>query len=299
MAMTLRLGRSRVAVVVLLGALAGCGSGGGVVIGPVLSETPPSPAGTPTAPSTDPATAPAGPAPPSPLQRRDLPPTGIPGTVTSYRADPGAGCPAVAGAPSVRLGSSDGPSVDGAAVGFGELFQLCVQGFAAGTDVAVAITGPDGAVDRRSLCRCAHDAGWETFWGSFPGDPLGSYGVRAEQGALRWTGTFRLVPQHRRVLRVVDGGPKQVVNHPGDAVRVVFAGFPPDTDVGLDLYAEDHGGVFLGQLPVHTDGAGVALATVHTVASDDTGCYVVRSSPPVDFAAMPGYTDAVDRFCLV
>jgi predicted small lipoprotein YifL len=107
-AMTRRPGRSRVAMLVLLGALAGCGSGGGVEIGPVLSETPPTSAGTPTDASTAPTARPPGPALPSPLQRRDLPPSGIPAAVSSYRADAGAGCYVVRSSPPVDFAAMPG-----------------------------------------------------------------------------------------------------------------------------------------------------------------------------------------------
>ena len=233
------------------------------------------------------------------LTRHDAPPSGVEAATTSYYGGAGgAGCGDVVDAPSVRVDSSAGRSVDGAVFGFGELFSFCIEGFAAGLDVALVITGPDSSVDRRSLCRCGKDAGWETFWGSFPGDTLGTYEVRASQGDRRWAGAFRVVPQRKRLMRVVDGGPKGTVNDPGDTVRVVLAGFPASALVALNIYSEDRDGIFLTQVRTRTDREGVTLYRLRTAVGDPKGCYIVHTTPPVDFNEMPGYTDHVDRFCL-
>jgi hypothetical protein len=247
----------------------------------------------------------ASPSPETPadsvLRRRQMPPGGVDAVADFYA---GGGDFSVCGefyegdvdhalvrVPGVR-NRGDAPDAEApGTVEIGELEGICPLGFRAGVPVRVTLTYPDGTMVSQTLCACGASAGpWDTYWPwvGLPGDPLGRYGVRAEQDSTAATGSFTMVRATSPVLAVRE-------NHSmtrgwtlprGAVVNIGVAGFAPETRVDLLLYYgrrwEDSSGAYIGAVPLRTDRLGGARYQLVTHEDDPVGCYALRSRPETD-----------------
>jgi hypothetical protein len=172
-------------------------------------------------------------------------------------------------------------------VGVGELREFCLWGFPAGKILTVEITAPDGGIERRTICYWCYRGENATLWGSIPGNTLGTYHVVIKQGATQLAADFGLQPQRVPLLRVVGSEAEYTNEHPtraGTSVRIVIAGFRPDTLIDLDFYYFPDRLLpearYITTLAVKTDADGQRVYNLPTYPTDK-GCYVLRTRPPV------------------
>lgn len=196
------------------------------------------------------------------------------------------------------------------AVAAGQLADICLIGFRAGSALTMRVTGPNGAATTHEACfACGDQEGAEVVswpWSTLPGDALGRYRIVATQGTASASATIRL--DHSRalaappLLRVVEGGPSGRPVARGNPIHVALVGFEPHQVVRVLVYHSPRDGLasYITSVALATDAHGERLWTIPTSSKDPAGFYVLRSQPPVDYRSHPeeSITDYIDSFTL-
>ncbi|MFL5800540.1 MAG: SH3 domain-containing protein [Roseiflexaceae bacterium] len=221
----------------------------------------------------------------SPLQRHDTPPAEVVAYLQKEYGGLAFTCQAL---PDDSLGLRI--TIYAAEHETGEGFSFCFSGYAQNQPIQVAIARPDGTVLRQEVP--ALPFGPEAMdWVTRPGDPLGQYTVTATQGDQRATGGFTLRSASRpRMVVFQDAGAQlSAAGSPGSTFQVALAGFQPQQQVLLHVYAIGDTGecpsdtpdcwAYRTSLPpIQVDAAGQAMATVSTT-TDDNGIYRLVPEP--------------------
>jgi len=221
------------------------------------------------------------PAPSSPLAANDAPPSGVLAQLSTsvvYLLDFGWCLPPEGGASAPMIG------VPAGGLEIGVVRPLCAMGFTPETDVAFAITQPDG-VERRGVVRTDDEGIAKWQWRSLPGDPRGSHHVMATAGDQRAKAVFDVDDPSRPMAFVQpDSGT------PGTLFHVSAAGFEPGQAVDLYLYRRTEGGCdgaancFAFATIVHlgpADHRGDAFGAIRSVAEDRTERFGLAAAPPL------------------
>jgi hypothetical protein len=218
------------------------------------------------------------PQPLSYLQRRDTPPGGVAAQFEWFGLGADEPC-------SGFDGSQPGVLVDGTPPEVASYYVLCVIGLGEGAPIDVAVTLPDGSVrpytiDADSAIQGLAILGLQVF----PGEPIGIYTVTATQELSQVSGSYEVF--RSSLPRTIVIPPWE--GSPGATFRIAFAGFPPASQIELDLYryrlrTEDEIFGYLTTLPpVATDRFGEATYELPTAVDDPTGNYCLVYRPAAD-----------------
>lgn len=225
----------------------------------------------------------------TPLHRHDVPPEGVERQV-SFGASGDSYCVPRAHPEIIfdRRGfSSPTPGIDG---GFppidelgdpeiGELFSLCMAGFAPNSPITVSVTDPTGKTQVKDVAPDPNVSNDTTIWrwAPRPGDPLGRYHVKAEQGSSTARNDFILhEPTARNIALLVSDALREQTT--GDDVDLMLLGFEPDEAVRIDLYKSNRNGTY-GYLTSITESAGPSgsrTISIPTSAEDAGDGWVAR-----------------------
>lgn len=180
----------------------------------------------------------------------------------------------------------------------GQRFGFCFSGVAEDQPLDIEVMRPDGT--RRAIQIPARTFSETAIleWLPLPGDPLGEYTVSALHANQQTTKTFTLLPatQPRIAVSDRDGSPDDITIQPGQALRIVLAGFPPQQTVALHLYHREQGvqcsvdpcDQYVSTIRVPVDQGGQAISVLPTLRDDPEGIYHIVPLPAVDPAIAVG-----------
>ena len=200
------------------------------------------------------------------LQRRDTPPEGVAAQLQFF-AGGGPPCAAVdESTPAINVEGM--PWVAG-------VYRLCVTGIEAAVPIEVALTLPDGTTRDYTLTSRLGGIALQHL-AVLPGEPIGTYRATATQGRTQITGSYEVT--RATVPSALTVPPTE--GPPGSTFRFGLAGFPPDSEIELDLYQRDGDNaaryLYLTTLPpAMTDGVGEAIYELPTAADDPVAGYCV------------------------
>ena len=218
------------------------------------------------------------PEPVSYLQRRDTPPGGVAAQFEWFGLGGDEPC-------SDFDESQPGVFVEGAPPEVASWYALCVIGLGADFPIDVVVTPPDGSVRPHTIDAHSASPGRAILaLQVFPGEPIGIYTVTATQQLSQVSGSYEIL--RSSVPRAIVIPPWE--GPPGTAFRTAFAGFPPNSQIELDLYRyrlRTEGEIF-GYLttvpPAPTDRFGEATYELPTAADDPPGAYCLVYRPATD-----------------
>jgi hypothetical protein len=252
------------------------GPSGAVTVAPPGSASPSSrDAETPAAARPPrPATTTAEPTPPGPhrsiFTRADPPPDGVPARIGVSLSGP-AGCRSIARRPGAPAIVTTGGAVELPAVA-----GVCAVNFDPSAPVRVTVT-PPGGPDRTTDVSTSGPVPFDASFVLRASDPVGTYRVRAEQGARVAVAEIVVVtPTAPRLWRDARTGPVRA----GDGIELILAGFPAGRPATLHLYGFDEPNrqaSYRTSFTVPADAQGTAHVTVATPSTLRTGCFVMAT----------------------